>query len=312
MIAVISNPRSGHNRDRFAAVAAALAARSRVRHFITGSAGELPAVCAELAAQPPELLVVNGGDGTAAAVFAALLETCPAQRCPLLALLPGGTANMTAGDVGIRGSLRAALRRLLGWIDAPGGGAVVERAVLRVEIRGEPRRYGMFLGAGLIMAGTEYAHRALHARGLRDDLSLGLSLARGLWGLARGEPGFGQTQPLALAIDGGERREFDARILAVSTLERLFLGLRPFWGREPGPLALSLVEADARGLLRRLPGLLRGRPGAGASAAHGYHSHRGARLRLEFDGACNLDGEILHLSGPMAIDAAGPLRFLRL
>ena len=317
MIAVISNPRSGHNRSRFPEIAAALATRSRVRHFITGTAAELPAICAELAAAPPELLVINGGDGTAAAVFAALLETCPAERCPLLALLPGGTANMTAGDVGIRGSLRTALRRLLAWVDAPerGPGMVVERPVLRVELPGQPRRYGMFLGAGLIMAGTEYAHRALHARGLRDDFSLGLGLVRGLWGLARGESEFRQTQPLALAIDDGARREFDARILAVSTLERLFLGIRPFWGREPGPLALSLIEADAGGLLRRLPGLLCGRPGSGATAANGYHSHRGTRLSLEFDGACNLDGEILQVSraaGPLRVGVAGPLRFLRL
>lgn len=314
MIAVISNPRSGHNRRRFAEIAAALAARADVRHFVTAAAEELPGILAELNRQPPALLVVNGGDGTAAAVFGAL-DALPAERRPPLALLPAGTANMTAGDVGIRGSLRAALRRLLAWADAPGGGVEVERAVLRVEAGGQAPRYGMFLGAGLIMAGTEYAHRALHARGLRDDFSLGLGLVRALWGLARREPDFRRAQPLALTRDGGARCEYDALILAVSTLERLFLGIRPFWGGEDGPLALSLIEAGAPGLLRHFPGLLRGRPGAGATPAAGYHSHRSAGLCLEFTGACNLDGEILQVSaalGPLRVSAAGPLRFLRL
>ena len=317
MIAVISNPRSGHNRRRFADFEAALAARPQVEHFVTGSAAELPAICAALGDRPVELLAINGGDGTAAAVFAALLETLPAEHRPLLALLPAGTANMTAGDVGIHGSLRGALRRLLHWIDAPQRppGMVVERAVLRVEAGAGPRRYGMFLGAGLIMAGTEYAHRALHARGLRDDFSLGLGLVRSLWGIARGEAEFRRAQPLALRLDGGTERAFAAQILAVSTLQRLFLGIRPFWGRESGSLALSLIEAGAPGLLRNFPGLLRGRPGPRATPAAGYHSHRARELQLSFDGTCNLDGEVLQVSradGPLRVTAAGPLRFLRL
>jgi diacylglycerol kinase family enzyme len=315
VIAVISNPRSGHNRRHFAEIAAALAARPEVRHFVTASEKELPDILAELHRHPPALLVVNGGDGTAAAVFGAL-DALPAERRPPLALLPAGTANMTAGDVGIRGSLRAALRRLLAWMEAPvGAGTLVERSVLRVEAGGQAPRYGMFLGAGLIMAGTEYAHRALHARGLRDDFSLGLGLLRTLWGLARREPDFRRSQPLALAFDGVARREYDALILAVSTLERLFLGIRPFWGGEDGPLALSLIETRAPRLLRNFPGLLRGRPGAGATPAAGYHSHRARDLALTLDGACNLDGEILQASsalGPLRVSAAGPLRFLRL
>ena len=317
MIAVISNPRSGHNRRRFPEIAAALAARPAVRHFITDAEDELPAICAELHDPPVRLLVVNGGDGTAAAVFAAVLDTLPAARRPLLALLPGGTANMTAGDIGIRGSLRGALRRLLAWIDAleHPPAAVIERAVLRVEADSGKCRYGMFLGAGLIMAGTEYAHRALHARGLRDDFSLGLGLMRSLWGIARGEAEYRRAQPLSLSLDDGAERTFAAQILAVSTLQRLFLGIRPFWGKEDGPLALSLIEAGAPGLLRNFPGLLRGRPGPRATPAAGYHSHRARELVLSFDGACNLDGEILQVSGaegPLRVAAAGPLRFLRL
>lgn len=47
--------------------------------------------------------------------------------------------------------------------------------------RGAAPRYGMFLG-GAIIQGTEYAHREVHARGLRDDFSLALSTGRTVWG----------------------------------------------------------------------------------------------------------------------------------
>lgn len=317
MIAVISNRNSGHNRDRLGAVAAVLDADPRFRHFITDAAEDIPGVLATLAGSPLRLLVINGGDGTAAAVFAQLLAYFSPSDLPLLALLPGGTANMTAGDIGIRGSLHAALRRLQAWAatDCATEGLTVERHVLRVDPGAQPPRYGMFFGTGIIMQGTAYAHRELHARGLRDDFSLGLGMVRTLWGLVRRDPEFWQPLPVAVCADAGEALRCDVLILAVSTLDRLFLGLRPFWGKGAGPLKWSLIESRARRLLRSFPGILRGRPGRAVGPDVGYHSHRAVRIALEMDGSFNLDGEIVTVSraeGPVVITAAGPLRFLRL
>jgi diacylglycerol kinase (ATP) len=317
VIAVISNRNSGHNRDRLGAVAAALDGDPRFRHFITDAAEDIPGVLGMLAGSPLRLLVINGGDGTAAAVFAQLCAHFSPSYQPLLALLPGGTANMTAGDVGIRGSLHVALRRLQAWAAAGGAteGLTVERHVLRVDPGAQPPRYGMFFGAGVIMQGTAYAHRELHARGLRDDFSLGLGMVRTLWGLVRRDPEFWQPLPVAVRSDAGAALECDALILAVSTLDRLFLGLRPFWGSDAGPLKWSLIESRARRLLGRFPGILRGRPGRAVVPDAGYHSHRATRVTLEMDGRFNLDGEIVAVSrteGPVVITAAGPLRFLRL
>lgn len=317
VIAVISNRNSGHNRDRLGAVVRALDGDPRFRHFITDAAEDIPEVLAALAGVPLRLLVINGGDGTAAAVFARLFAHFAPADLPLLALLPGGTANMTAGDVGIRGSLHTALRRLQAWAMAgcATDGLMVERPVLRVAPGAQPPRYGMFFGTGVIMQGTAYAHRELHARGLRDDFSLGLGMVRTLWGLVRRDPEFWHPLPVVVRSDTVELLECDALILAVSTLDRLFLGLRPFWGKGGAPLQWSLIEGRARHLLRRFPGILRGRPGRAVVPDAGYHSQRAARISLEMDGSFNLDGEILAVSraeGPVVITAAGPLRFLRL
>ena len=64
------------------------------------------------------VLAINGGDGTVAAILGALLESKPFVTPPLIALLPGGTANMSAGDVGLRGSLNKAVRTSAGGVKA--------------------------------------------------------------------------------------------------------------------------------------------------------------------------------------------------
>ena len=46
-------------------------------------------------------LVVNGGDGTIQATMGALFHHRPFDVMPRLALLPAGTANLIAGDVGL-------------------------------------------------------------------------------------------------------------------------------------------------------------------------------------------------------------------
>lgn len=317
-VAIISNRNSGHNRQQFPAIATRLAQCAGLRHHVTDHAHELPAVLAQLAADGLDILAINGGDGTAAAIFRELFESRPFATLPDLVLLPGGTANMTAGDVGVRGSLKAAVKRFCRWHDAgcPRPGHALERHVLAVRAGDlDGTHYGMFIGGGAIIHATEYAHAEVHSRGLRDDFSLGLVLVRAIWGMVRGEARFSRPSPVSVSVDGGEFHDYDALILAASTLQRLFLGIRPFWGQGEAPLQLSLVESGALRLLRSFPGILRGRPGRKATPANGYHSWRAQELRLLLDGHLNMDGEILDATrsrGPVSIRPAGPLRFIRL
>jgi len=312
-VGLISNPRSGHNRDQFNAVSARVAACPAIRHVVTQSPTEIDAALARLAAAGIRTLAINGGDGTAAAILGRLLETGVFATPPQIALLPGGTANMTAGDVGVGGSLARAVRRLCQWCE---GGRTARgaqhRALLRVVNGAEAPRYGMFLGAGAIINGTEYAHRELHSRGLRDDFSLALGTARTVWGVLRDDPRFNRHVAIGLSLDGGPPRQFDTLILAVSTLRRLAFGMRPFWGGEPGTVRLTLFEQGCPRFARTFISIIRGRPSANAIPGRGYHSHGAERAVLELHGNLNLDGEILAAAGPVAITASAPLEFLQL
>jgi hypothetical protein len=314
-VGLISNPASGHNRDQFDRLRERIEASPTILHRVTRSAAEIRPALEEFAARGIGLLAINGGDGTGSAVLGELLESGLFPDPPAVALLPGGTANMNAGDVGVRGALRGAVARFCSWCDGARDSRELlqRRSLLRLSpADGDPPRYGMFLGAGAVISGTEYAHRELHARGLRDDFSLALGTLRTGWGLLRGDPAFRRPVPLSLAMDGGEPRQFEALILAVSTLHRLAFGMRPFWGDGPGAVRLTLIDRDCTRFASTFASILRGRPNRNAVPRQGYHSHNAGHLALELTGALNLDGEVFTPTGPLLLEASRELAFLRL
>lgn len=313
-IGLISNPNSGHNRDQFARVEALIARQPAIQHVVTRCPADIAPALEALSRRQVEVLAINGGDGTSAAILGRMLEQRLFAKPPLIALLPGGTANMNAGDVGIRGRLIPAVRRFCSWCEDPQNtqDRVVERPLLRVHAGGVSH-YGMFLGAGAVMQGTEYTHRKIHARGLRDEFSLALGTARTIWGVLRDDPRFNQAVSISLRLDDAvESATHDTLILAVSTLHRLFFGMRPFWGTGPGRLRMTLLEQHCTRFLRTFISIARGRPNRNAVPDSGYISHNADRIHLSMEGGLNLDGEIIQAGGAVGIDTTESLRFLRL
>lgn len=313
-IGLISNPNSGHNTDQFDEIQALIAAQTNITHIITQSAQEIPAALQALAAKQVSVLAINGGDGTASAILGAMLEGSDFEHIPTLILLPGGTANMNAGDVGVRGKLVKSVKRFCTWSNHPQStaGQLVERRLLRVHYD-KKTHYGMFLGTGAVMQGTEYAHEKIHSRGLRDEFSLALGTVRTVWGVLRDDPMFNQHVSVELQLDNNsETRQHDTLILAASTLHRLFFGLKPFWGVGPGTLRLTVIEQHCSKFLRTFISIIRGRANRNAVPESGYFSHNADCITLSLEGSINLDGEIIHVNGPVTIDTSKSLQFLRL
>jgi diacylglycerol kinase (ATP) len=318
-IGLISNRNSGHNRDQFAKVKQLLAGCNNVSHIETDSSDEIAAALHQFEEQKIEYLGINGGDGTVSAVLGHALEHASFTRLPAVVLLPGGTANMNAGDIGARGKLLSAVQRFCRWADSADSSGVeqVQRSLMRVQIGAQAHpHYGMFLGMGAIIQGTEYAHQEIHSRGMRDDFSVALGTIRTVWGLFRGEPRFNQTLAVNLCFNAApERHQHQALIIAVSSLQRLFLGMRPFWGREPGPLQLTLIKAQPYRFLRTFISIIRGKPNRDATPENGYISRNANHISISMQGSLNLDGEILDCGPgehPVTISASPAVTFLRL
>lgn len=321
-ICVISNATSGNNRKWQTRIEARLSAYPQVRHHVTHAPQEAEALLPQLAAERPDVVVINGGDGTIAAVLGLILDHWPEGALPLIIVLPGGTANMTAGDIGTAPSHKRALRRFFRWLDrgAPLQGDIRERHIMRVEGAADGHvRHGMFLGTGAVMQATQFAHAKVHSRGLGGEISLGMILIRAVWGLIRQDPRFYQPTHVRMELTGDarppvSRDEAPMLILVASTLERLFLGIRPFWAKAGGPIGLTAIRGGALRFARAFQSVLRGSPNRHVTPENGYESFRAARIALNFDGELNLDGELFATAGadtPLVITAEGPIRFLR-
>ena len=304
-IAVLCNPLSGRVRGREKVVRRLGKEVGGSRYREASNPQEISGALAALVAAGPEVLCLIGGDGTVQAAVTSLHSLAPFEDWPILAALPGGTTNMTAKDLGDWGSISVGLEALRLWgKGSEGGGKVITRPVLKIEVPGAEVLCGFFFGTGAVSAGVQFFQRRFAKKGLPGTPAVRLTIARLLWSLAPGRTGVGSlVQPLSLTLDGGPEVRHGALLFFASTLHRLLLDMRPYWGQESGSIHFTLVEEGARGLWLKLFRLARGQPGKKLTPEAGFHSRNVEAMELRFDGPFVIDGEVYQ-----ACSEAGPLR----
>lgn len=294
--AVLSNPDGGFNRrgSHMDQVRRAIGAFDVV-HVEASSPAAIFRAAGKLAGDGIELLIVNGGDGTVQMVLTALFAENRVDGPPLLALVPGGTSNTIPGDVGwarrpvdgIRSVLTAAR---CGRLE----GGVAQRPVLCVEssLWAHPM-CAMQFSAGATYGAIRFAKREIEARGGRGRMGPAVTLAWFVITMLRGRSGeIFPTMELAGSIDGRPLHGGTHLGILVSTLDHLFLGIRPFWGTGPGRVRFSALAYPPRRLALALLPLLRGRHGRFVTPENGFTSHNGEVLEVEIDAGFTLDGEL--------------------
>lgn len=309
--AILTNTANRYNRRHPEVGTDILAALPGALHIATRGMAEITPALDRMLAAGTRLLVLNGGDGTVQKVLTELLGRAAPHDWPTIAILPGGTTNMTARSINGKAlSFRRALDALARQV--AGGSAPIERpAVIATQPSGI-RLVGFFWGMGAILRGIEYWQKTLYSSGISGERASGVALVRTVVGIARRQPPF--SGGVSVELQGAEPcGRFEASILLATTLEQLFLGIRPFWGHAESALRGLLVEEPAHRLLRNLPALLRGRPNRHMTAATGYHSFGSTALRVGASGRFTLDGELYDFeSGPLQLQPSPALRFLRL
>lgn len=307
-VGVLSNPRSGGNKKRGRAVSRLLADCPDVMHREAAEPGGIADVLTEFSAGGVELLVINGGDGTVQAVLTILGNHRIFAQPPLLALLCAGTTSMLPRDVGVAGPPVAALQRLLRWAQSTNGELKIEtRSIMRIQ-RDSDALFGMFFGAGAICTGIRAFHSTHNPMGWRGQLMPMLTMARLLLAVF-----FHSVPPFinAACINGGNQEQRADLFVLTSTLDRLFLGMRPYWGDESGPLRYTAVNCRPRFLLPVLLSLLGLGRSRHATPANGYFSHNADQVQLRMTGDFTLDGELYEAGEqPVTITSAGPALFV--
>jgi diacylglycerol kinase family enzyme len=289
-LAIIRNPRSARNLGR----------RSRYDCAEPTSPQELARMLEAMRVAGVDLLVIDGGDGTVRDV---LTELAAMAWGPRLAVVPSGKINLIAGDVGAR------LDHVVGAAEFGWGGFSVERRpLIRLERAGQRPAFGMFLGACAFTAGWQLANNHLHPRGVVSGPAIAAALAMTLM---RDRRKLAQT--MSIAVDDCQLKTDSHFLLLVTTLERLALGLWPFWpDGNAGGLHWLEIEAPPRRLLASLHALARGKPSR-RMLESGYHGGDAQRIVLRTEAPVILDGEAFHAGpdGQITLSSGPVMEFAR-
>ncbi|MCH9698460.1 MAG: hypothetical protein K0U68_10180 [Gammaproteobacteria bacterium] len=324
-IALLSNPKSGRHAH-LSTISQLVADETSIRHIKAENMDQFQQFVEQLIQDPVDIIAINSGDGTIHALLTLLLTRL--EHIPVVALLKGGTTNMTAGDVGIKGSNVCATKKLIKWLNNPQRiSETVSRPVLKIEWDSTASpQCGMFFGVGAIIQGQDYFHAHVVKKGLRDSIGPALSALRIFMGMCMNDQtvftpsnmdicGFPTSDQSTLNQDP-VLKSSGLHILAfASSLERLFLGIRPFWGPSRGKWHLTAVgyHPDNYSLFRLLP-FFRGKP-TSQMISSGYHSARVNQAVINIDGEFTIDGE-RYTTHPghneIRISHAGNINFLQL
>ncbi len=318
-IGMLNNPLSGGNRKGLQKIRKTVRTMlPEILEYEVQTPEDVVAALADFARQEVNIIVVNGGDGTVQATLNAIFHRNFFETMPALAVLrSAGTTSMIAGDVGLKGSRISALKELFSWARTKNNGAsVIQRSVLRVQLpsKKEPV-YGMFFGAAGIYQATHFCHKKIHARGVRGELAAGVALARFLMAVVLKDRNVISAVPITTRLNRNPPEHQKHLLLFITTLQRLFLGLRPYWGSETKPLHFTAIGARPRHLLWTLPSLMQGRQNRFVRPDNGYISHNVDEVRLTLNSGFNLDGELFTPDcrlGPVRVSRGGEASFLQL
>jgi len=293
-IGVLSNLRAGQRDSKIESVLGYLKDHPDVFRLETPDDLSVVPALAEMEAAGVEVLVLNGGDGTVQHAMTHLYGEAFSHWQPWIAPIAGGRTNTIAKDFG--GS-HDPVRGLADLLAANRDGRLAERVchrpVQRVELA-EGVHCGMFLGFGMLHRAVSLVHEIFPEGKARGTFGAGVVLTT-LVTKAAFRPDSGgilEQDRIRVTLDGNVMPCDTWRLAMTCTLQRLFLGIRPFWGSEPAPVRATFLEAKPKYMARSAINILRGRPGPKVLPENGYHSHNVHRLEVQLDGGVILDGEL--------------------
>jgi diacylglycerol kinase family enzyme len=287
-----------------------------VTHVETTSVRSVPEALATLARQNVELLVVNGGDGTLQYTLTQILTTDDFMNIPMVAPLRGGRTNMSARDIG---SHRNPVKGLEGLLEDVKAGRLddrlVDRPLLRVQtLRDREIHYGFFFGAGMIHRAIDLTHN-IFPRG-KSQGSFGAGLVTAgliLRAIAKRRDGVLKPDKAQIVLDDELVESGEFFLIVASSLQRLFLGINPFWGIEKAPVRFTALASGSERIAVAAPGILRGKPRSFVRPEAGYTSRNVEVAELRIDDGFTVDGEIIPPRSGEIVRISGDrrIRFVR-
>jgi len=311
-IGLISNPLSRANR-KSGGVAAKVSPNGDTFVSQPRDHGQLVDDLKRFAQDGVELIVIDGGDGTVRDVVSNIHHAY-GDQWPSFAILPSGKTNVIAGEVGHfedghKGWLQLTAMRDAGRL----GGAEKLCAALEISwpARDMPVKRGFLMGFAAFADGKRIAEEKLHPKGIAKGLAVAIALGSVLFSNLM--PGLAQDKRSgevgSVEIDGN-KTAFDRHFLVMaSTLEKLTLGMRPFWNQGSGHINWLDITAPPKRLLSGLVLIVQGKRKPWMEQG-GYASGQAGDIDVKFDAPFVLDGELYNTHGHVRVSASQLIRFV--
>ncbi|HFC04503.1 MAG TPA: hypothetical protein ENJ55_02245 [Rhizobiales bacterium] len=265
-VGLIVNPKAGKDSGHGRKLAKLLAGQDAVEVKILERFETLPEMMDDFATRQIEILFISSGDGTVQAIQTEIAERCKFARHPMLCLLPHGTTNMTAADLGF--AIKN-LQRQADFIISAGAGTtpkdVRTRPTVKVVNPADAMvRHGMFLGTGAAWQGTRFCQTDVHDKGLKGSwatfATLATALVKAAFVPANPNDSSRIDRPYEMAILANDHTIADGGQLMylATTLQKLILGVKPFWGGADGPMRSTLIPYPPPNVFRWSLPLMRG------------------------------------------------------
>jgi diacylglycerol kinase (ATP) len=311
---VLINPKSGRGNGKGVALAEKLSGAGNVSLRVLDDFTRLTPYLYEMAKDGVTDLFISSGDGTIQAIQTLIAEKQVFTAPPKICLLPHGTTNLTAADLGFKYrniTAQAAYIKKLEHKDLR-----VRSSLRIVNPRDGTVRHGMTLGLGAASEATRHAQIAFNDKGVKGNLAsfatIGGSIAKGLFTKPKqtDPKRFDRPYEMSIRKEGQLLCEGPQLMLIASTLEKMFFSTKPFWGGKTGPIRVSVIPYPVPSLVRWLLPLMYG--SENRKAPKGAISFSSESFEIETPHVFVMDGEFFEApeNGPLKIETGPQFTFI--
>jgi len=224
-VIMLSNSLSTYNKKCLPDVRAVLKKYPFVEHLEGNSLERLYDQLKTFKGASPELLILNGGDGTIHSALTFLMNNKIFKKMPPLAILGGGMTNMIAKDLKTGGRASEALKKILECLtDEWCPTRIEQRSLIKVDFGNGKTQYGMFFGGTGFVHVIRHCTQSIYPIGIRGKGAQFITLVAYFFSAIFGgkEPGdLAYSPPLTLTLDGKKKIEGRFACLAATTLRHL-------------------------------------------------------------------------------------------
>ena len=251
---VIINPGSGRGNGKGQKLADALQNRANLSLHVLQNFSELELAVRKCASEGVEDLYISSGDGTIQAILSLIIESKNFTKFPRIGVLPHGTTNLTAIDLGLK--LRGANAEAK-FITVQTPAKFKTRSTIHVlNPRGGSSRHGLTMGAGAAAVATRLTQTDFNDMGRKGQLAAARMMAGAMYKALTTKADrhdmsrIDRPHHMLISANGIEQAKGDHLMFIATTLEKQFFNTRPFWGGKRGAIRASAFPYPVPNLLR--------------------------------------------------------------